>query len=159
MGPILEKKVLLAENRRQQSKRDRKARGPLQATLALQSFLGWLQSFLPNLIFSNFWHIMRLFWTPEKNFQVMCIAVLLAKSVHQNPEFFFSLALKDRNLKLDRIGLLFPFTFIYKQNFRLPLLLVIFDIAQYILHQMYFFRQITKFIKVRAPFDFWLQIL
>ena len=43
MGPILEKKVLQAENRiRQQSKRDRKARGPLQATLALQSFLGWL---------------------------------------------------------------------------------------------------------------------
>ena len=38
MGPILEKKVLQAESRRQQSKRDRKARGPLQATLALQSF-------------------------------------------------------------------------------------------------------------------------
>ena len=132
MGPILEKKVLQAENRiRQQSKRDRKARGPLQATLALQSFLGWLQSFLPNLIFSNFWHIMRLFWTPEKNFQVMCIAVLLAKSVHQNPEFFFSLALKDRNLKLDRIGLLFPFTFIYKQN--VSVLSVIFDIAQVLL--------------------------
>ena len=132
MGPILEKKVLQAENRiRQQSKRDRKARGPLQATLALQSFLGWLQSFLPNLIFSNLWHIMRLFWTPEKNFQVMCIAVLLAKSVHQNPEFFFSLALKDRNLKLDRIGLLFPFTFIYKQN--VSVLSVIFDIAQVLL--------------------------
>ena len=61
---------------------------------------------------------------------VCSIAVLIAKSVHQTPEFF-SLALKDRNLKLDRIGLLFPFTFIYKQN--VSVLSLIFDIAYYYL--------------------------
>ena len=132
MGPILEKKVLQAEKKQKTTvEAGQKGSSPLQATLALQSFCGVVQFFAKSYFFPNFWYIMRLCGPLKRTFR-LCVLRFCWQKVSTKTQIFFSLALKDRNLKLDRIGLLlFPFTFIYKQNFRLPLLSVIFDIAQY----------------------------
>ena len=68
MGPILEKKVLQAEKQKTTVEAGQKGRSPLQATLALQSFLGGYIVFCKILFFSKFLVHNEALWTTEKNF-------------------------------------------------------------------------------------------